>query len=313
MSVLRTPFREPLTQLKQPVERVAGQLLVEEAGIRVRQPPVLREPGIEVDDTTHAPGTVVGDHHEVTVQADGLTNRTDCLVEMAVDRGHPALHSLSFPLQPAVVLDVVGRHEDHEQQVWLEALRQPEAGIDSLPDRSAHPLDVDVPVAVERQLVVEHELVVTTAKIGEQRVRIGEPALTRSCVDAGDEEPVHLGSRPREGHVDDADGATCGRQMVPDRRSPTIASVHHSQPVTGLVPLAEVPHPVATGVDAGEHRRPRLCRQRMGRRAQDAPTPGLEDLGEVGELPRFDHRIDDVERRRVQADDRQSRTVHSPP
>jgi len=44
-------------------------------------------------------------------------------------------------------------------------------------DGGSHPIDVDVSVAVERQLVVEHNLVVTTAKIREQRVRIREPAL----------------------------------------------------------------------------------------------------------------------------------------
>ena len=154
---------------------------------------------------------------------------------------------------------------------------EPEAGVDSLLDRCTHPVDVDVPVAVQRQLVIELELAVAVAKIREQRLRIRQPALTGSRVDPGDREAVHLRSRPREGHVDDADRAVRGRQVVPDRRSPAVAPVHHSEAITGLVPLAEVPHPVATGVDAGEHRRPRLCRQRMGRRSQDAPASRLED------------------------------------
>ena len=176
---------------------------------------------------------------------------------------------------------------------------EPEARVDSLLDCCTHPVDVDVSVAVQRQLVIELELGVAVAKIREQSLRVRQTSLTGSRVDPGDREAVHLRSRPREWDVDDPDRAIRGGQIVPDRRGPAVAPLT-IRAIAGLVPLAEVPHAVAAGVHTGEHRGPRLRRQRMGRGTQDAPAARLEDARDVGKLPHFDHRVDDIERRRVQ-------------
>ena len=115
MSDVAEAFRELSALLAAAVERVARQLLAPHARVGVRQPPVLGEPRVDVDDASDAPGAVVGDEHQVRFRPQRLPDGTDGLVEVPIDRGHAALGTPLFPLEPAVVLHVVGSHEDDEQ------------------------------------------------------------------------------------------------------------------------------------------------------------------------------------------------------
>ena len=197
---------------------------------------------------------------------------------------------------------MVGRHEDDEEELRLEALGEPERRLHLLLRGAAHQVEID-PAVPERVAVVELERAEALAQLGIERRRRGHALLAEGGVHAGDREAaVELGRRPAERDVDDA-GAAAGRgQPVPERRRAPVAAVDQPQPVAGRVALGEVPDPVAPGVDAGDHRRPRVRRQRVRRRAQDAARAALEQAGEMREVAALDQGIDDVERRRVESD-----------
>ena len=119
------PFRKPSALLQKPVEQVARCLLSAEARVGVRKPAVLGEPGVEIDGAFHLSRSVIGNDHEVLVGTNRFSDRADRFIEEAVDRRHPAVEPSLLPLEPAIVLHVVRRHEDDEQESRVEALSEP--------------------------------------------------------------------------------------------------------------------------------------------------------------------------------------------
>ena len=128
------------------------------------------------------------------------------------------------------------------------------------------------------------------------------PLLAGGRVHAGDREAVHLRRRERERDVDEADAPAHAPEAIPEGGRPPVAPVDHAQVVAAVVALDEVPDPVPPRVDAGDHRGPRVRRQRVRRRAQDRTGARLEDAGDVGQVAGFDERVDHVEGRGVEAD-----------
>ena len=241
---------------------------------------------------------VVRDDDDVALFARQAGQRAGCLVEDPVDVGHRALEPVALPVRPAEVLDVVRRHEDYEQELGLEALGEPHNDLDLL--RRGPPDEVEVELAVgDREPVVELERAEARLQIGAERLWKEEPVLARRGVEAGEGKPVHLGRRPRKGDVDDAHPPRRRAQPVPDGGRTPKAPVHEAELIAALVALREVPDPVAAGVDAGDDRRPRVRGERVRGRAEHPPCAAVAELRDVRELTRGQHRIDDVEGRRV--------------
>ena len=220
------------------------------------------------------------------------------LVEDPVDVGHRALEPVALPVRPAEMLNVVRRHEDHEQELGLEALGEPHDDLDLL--GRGPPDEIEVELAVgDREPVVELERAEPRLQLGAERLRIEEPLLACCGVEAGERKPVHLGRRPREGDIDDARPPRRRAQPVPDGGRAPKAPVHEAELVAALVALGEIPDPVAAGVDAGDDRRPRVRGERVRSRAEHPPCSAVAEPRDVRELTRGQHRIDDVEGRRV--------------
>ena len=275
-------LRQPLAELERLLEELPAEPL---AGARVGEVALAGKPGVEVDDAVEAPRTVVGDDEHVAV-AGVLDERADRLVEDPVGPGDGALGAALLPFAPAEVLHVVGGHEDDEEELRVEALREPERRLHLLLRGAAHEVEID-PAVPQRVAVIELERAEALAQLGIERRRRGHALLAEGGVHAGDREAaVELGRRPAEGDVDDAGTAAGRREPVPERGRAPVAAVDQAQPVTGRVALGEVPDPVTPGVDAGHHRRPRVWRQRVCRRAQDAARAPLEQAGEVREVAR---------------------------
>jgi hypothetical protein len=246
---------------------------------------------------------VVGDDHDVAAagEVDECANR---VVEDTVDLGHGAGEPLRLPLGPAEVVDVVGGHEDDEEQLGVEPLRQPRDDLDFLGGRAANHVEVELPVG-QRKLVVQLERPIAPAQLVAQRLRVRQPLLARRRVEARHRKPVDLGRGPGEGHVDDARPPTGAAQPVPEGRRPPKAPVHEPELIAGLVALDEIPDPVTACVDAADDRRPGVRCQGMRGGTEDAARPGVAQSPEVGKLPSGQHRVDDVERRRVEPDEGQ--------
>ena len=113
-------------------------------GARVLQQALLGEPGVEVDDAVERAAAVVGDEHDVA--AERARERADRLVEDAVDLRERAVGAAALPLVPAEVMRVVGRHEDDDQQLGVEALGQPQRELDALLGDAAHLIEIDAAV-----------------------------------------------------------------------------------------------------------------------------------------------------------------------
>ena len=101
-------------------------------------------------------GAVVGDDHDVALRAGELGERAGRLVEDPVDLGDRARQAVGLPLRPAEVVDVVGGHEDDEEQLGVEALGEPGDDLDLLRGRAADEVEVELAVR-ERELVVQLE------------------------------------------------------------------------------------------------------------------------------------------------------------
>ena len=233
----------------------------------------------------------------------------DRLVEDAVDLGDGALQALGLPVRPADVVDVVGRHEDDEEELGVEPLGQPLDDLELLRGGTAHEVEVELAV-LKREPVVELERPVPAPQLVADRRGEDEALLARGGVEAGDREPVHLRRRPREGDVDDPEAATRAPQAIPNRRRPPEAPVYEPELVPGLVALGEVPDPVPAGIHAGDDRRPGMRGERVRGRPQHASGAFAAGASDVRKLPCGQHRIDDVEGRRVEADDGQDWTGH---
>jgi hypothetical protein len=206
-------------------------------------------------------------------------------------------------------MHVVGCHEDDEEELGVEALGQPLDDLKLLRRRAPHEVEVELPV-LDREPVVELERAVPVAQLTADLRGEGEALLARGGVEAGDGEAVYLGRRPREGDVDDAEPTLRPPQPVPDRRRPSEAPVHEAELVPALVALGEIPDAVPPGIHARDDGGPGVRSQGMGGRPQDAAGPFAARPADVRQLPCAQHRIDDVERRRVEAYDGQNWTGH---
>ena len=252
---------------------------------------------------------MVGEDEDVPLVPGEPRQRTRRLVEDPVHLGDRARQAVGLPLRPAEVVDVVCGHEDDEEQLGVVAVREPGDDLDLLRGGPADEIEVELSLR-ERELVVQLERAEALPELRPQLFRVRQALLARGCVEAGDGEAVHLGRRPRERDVDDARAPARAAEPVPDGRSAAKAAVDEAELVAGLVSLGEVPDPVPARVDAGHDRRPGVRCQRMGRRAQDAAGACVAEPRQVGQLPRGQHRVDDVERRRVEAYDGQVWTGH---
>ena len=253
-------------------------------------------------------GAVVGDDHDVAAAGE-VDQRAHRLVEDPVDLGHGAGEPVRLPLGPAEVVDVVGGHEDDEEQLGVEPLGQPRDDLDLLGGRAANDVEVELPVG-QRELVVELERPVAPAQLVAQRLRVRQPLLARRRVEARHRKPVDLGRGPGEGHVHDARPPTGAAQPVPEGRRPPEAPVHEPELIAGLVPLDEVPDPVTARVDAADDRRPGVRGQGCVVERRTPRAPRVAQPPEVRKLARGQHRVDDVERRRVEPDEGQVWTGH---
>ena len=173
---------------------------------------------------------MVGDDQHVAAVG-VLDERADRLVEDPVGAGDGALGAALLPFAPAEMLHVVGGHEDDEEQLRVEALREPERGLHLLLGGAAHQVEID-PAVPERVAVVEDERAEALAQLGIERLRRGHALLAEGGVHAGDREAaVELGRRPAERDVDDAGAAAGSGKPVPERRRTAVAAVDQPQPV----------------------------------------------------------------------------------
>src|SRR5581483_4557564 len=91
----------------------------------IREEALASQPRVEVDDAVQRAAAVVRDEHDVAVVARKLAQRGDRTVEDAVDVGDAALRTALLPLRPCEVVDVIGGHEDGEEELRLEPLHEP--------------------------------------------------------------------------------------------------------------------------------------------------------------------------------------------
>ena len=249
-------------------------------------------------------------HDEHVPIAHGRRECSHRVVERSVDVGDAARRTLLDPLRPAEMVDVVGGHEDDEEELGLEALHEPDRDLDLLFAGAADELEVDLVALVERELVIEHEWPEPLPELVQELRWIRHALVADRRVEPRDDETVDRGRRARERDVDDAAATSCGGEVVPERGRTALTAVDHSKPVAALVPLGEVPDAVAAGVYAGDHGRPRVRGERVGRGLEDAARAPLEKASEVRELTLRQQRVDDVERRGVETDDGHLRRGH---
>ncbi len=260
---------------------------------------------------------MVGDDEHVAsavavavARAHGPEQLAEGPVEDPIDLGDRAVAPALLPVGPGQVVDVVGRHEDREEELRRVLRGEPADDLDALRAGAADVIEVDRPAAVEREGVVEQQPTELVLQLGDQRARVGHAVLARRGVHSGDHEAVHLRSGPRERDVHDADASPARREPRPQGGRAAVAAVDEPEPVAALVALGEVPDSVPSRVDARDHRRPRERGQRMRGRAQRPARPARHQRAEVRQVARRDERVDDVERRRVESDDREIGRSH---
>ena len=118
-------------------------------------------------------------------------------VEDPVGLGDAALAAARLPVGPGEVVDVVGGHEDDEQELGLVALGQPVDDRDLLLAGAADELEVEPPVGVDRERVVEQQPAEALLQLVDELARARHPVLARRGVDPGQREAVHARARAR--------------------------------------------------------------------------------------------------------------------
>ena len=93
---------------------------------------------------------------------------------------------------------MIGGHEDHEQELGIEALGEPRDDLDLLRGRPADEVEVEL-VVRERKAVVQRRASRAALQLGAELARVGQPLLAGGRVEAGEREPVHLRRWPGEG------------------------------------------------------------------------------------------------------------------
>src|SRR5918996_4715216 len=187
------PLGDVPAQLEEPVDRPPAQ---SRAAPDVGQVALAREPGVEVDDPVERACAVVGDDHHVTVWPEPLEQPPDALVQDPVHLGDRARRAVPLPVGPAEMLDVVGRHEDDEEQAGLEALGEPERQVDLLVGGAADDVEVDPAVLADRKAVVELDRAVAARELRHELRRVRHAPPPGGGVEAGDREALDPRSRP---------------------------------------------------------------------------------------------------------------------
>ena len=156
---------------------------------------------------------MVGDDQHVRLVAGALEQLAERGVEDPVGLRHAALAAALLPVRPGQVVDVVGGHEDDEQELGVVALGQPVHDRHLLLAGAADELEVEPATRVDRERVVEQQAAEALLQLVHELARARHPVLARGRVDPGQREAVHARRRPGEGDVDDPDPAPCERRV----------------------------------------------------------------------------------------------------
>ena len=132
------------------------------------------EPRVQVEDSVQGARSVVRDDEDVALIAREAGKRPGRLVEDPVRLGDRALEAVALPVTPAEMLDVIGSHEDDEEELGVEALSEPHGDLDFLRRGAADQVEVDLAVR-DRKPVVELERAEAALQLGAQRLGIGSP------------------------------------------------------------------------------------------------------------------------------------------
>ena len=108
------------------------------------------------------------------------------LVQDAIDVGHAALQAPLVPLGPTEVVDVVGRHEDDEEQVGIELLAAARASSRPSAGRPPDEVEVDTPPRVDWERMVELERAEPPAELLGKLARLAHRFVARRGVQARD-------------------------------------------------------------------------------------------------------------------------------
>ena len=280
-----------------------------------------RQPAVQMDDTfARTAAAVIGDDRHRGVLRRGSHQRRDGRVQGLVDATDRVCERPGDVPGRARIMEApeVMRHrvggpvDDHERVPALageQRAREHGAARDPVEQALERPL-MPPRTGAELLEIAEREAADQAPQLGIEAPRVDEGPVDRGgerALEAAHHDTGHRLGRIGRGHGHDSDPPARSRQPRPDRRRLPVAAVHEAHAIRPRDALGEVQDAMPARVDARHERGPGGEGRGGNRGAETAPRPLPHELPEDREASRLDPRLDEVERRPVEADHQQRR------